>query len=150
MRFVARSIIATSAERLFTFHELPDALSRLTPPGVYSRVIAMPESLEVGERAVVEIRVAPLVWVRTELVHTLYEPPFRFRDEQVRGPFRRWRHDHLFTPRGDGTTELTDDIDFEPPFPPFGRALAPWLIVAKLRKLFAYRHAVTKAWCEPL
>lgn len=147
MRFLAQSLIRTTPERLFAFHELPDALARLTPPGVYSRVVKGVDSLQVGERAIVDIRVAPLVWVRTELVHTAYDPPLFFQDEQVRGPFHRWRHRHVFTPHGE-LTELTDDIDFEPPFPPFGRPFAPLFILPKLRKLFAYRHEVTRAWCE--
>jgi len=143
MQFVARTIIHASPERVFAFHELPDAHRRLTPPWSGSRVIVPAPSLEVGARAIVDIRVAPLLWIRTELVHIVYEPPARFVDEQVRGPFKSWRHTHLMTRVGDGT-ELADVIDLETPF----GALAPILIIPRLRKLFAYRHRVTREWCE--
>lgn len=147
MRFVAETILRASPERVFAFHELPDALERLTPPWAGSRVIEHAPSLAVGSRTICDIRVAPLVWVRTELVHTACERPRMFVDEQVRGPFRSWRHQHVVAPAEDGA-RLTDIIDVEPPFGLLGRALAPLLIRPRLRRLFAYRHDVTRSWCE--
>lgn len=147
MRFVAESIIRASPERVFAFHELPDALQRLTPPWAGSRVIEHAPSVAVGSRTICDIRVAPLIWVRTELVHTACERPRMFVDEQVRGPFRSWRHQHVVTPAAGGA-RLTDVIDVEPPLGFLGRALAPLLIRPRLRKLFAYRHDRTRAWCE--
>lgn len=147
MQFAAASVIRAAPERVFAFHELPDALARLTPPWEKTRIVAAPPSLQPGARAVVEVRVAPLVWRRMESVHTVYEPPFRFEDEQVRGAFRRWHHRHLIAPHEEGAL-LTDVIDFDPPLGLLGRALAPRLIIPRLRRVFAYRHEVTRAWCE--
>jgi ligand-binding SRPBCC domain-containing protein len=147
MRFVAESVIRCSPERLFAFHELPDALQRLTPPWETSRVIQAAASLRPGQRAIVEIRVAPFVRIRTEAVHTVYEPPFLFVDEQVRGPFRRWHHRHEIAAEGEGA-RLTDAIELEPPFGWIGRLFAPWIIFPRLRRLFAFRHEVTRAWCQ--
>lgn len=96
---------------------------------------------------VCDIRVAPLVWIWLEAVHTACERPRIFVDEQVRGPFRSWRHQHVITAM-DGGTRLTDIIDFERRSAPLGRLFAPLLILPRLRKLFAYRHEVTRAWCE--
>lgn len=142
MRFAAESIIAASPERVFAFHELPDALVRLTPPWEKMRVIQHAPSLRAGARAILEVRIVPLLWMRTESVHTLYDPPFAFEDEQVRGPFRRWHHRHSFTPF-DGGTRLTDLVDYALPL---GFPLP--LIAPRLRRVFAYRHEVTREWCE--
>jgi ligand-binding SRPBCC domain-containing protein len=147
MRFLAESLIRASPEHVFTFHELPDALERLTPPWAGSRVLEHARTVGIGARTVCDIRVAPLVWIRLEAVHTACERPRMFVDEQVRGPFRSWRHQHVMT-AADGGTRLTDIIDFEPPFGPLGRLFSPLLILPRLRKLFAYRHQVTRAWCE--
>lgn len=147
MRFVAAATIRASPERVFAFHELPDALARLTPPWVGARVIALPPSLQPGARAVIDVRIAPLVWIRTEAVHTIYEPPFFFEDHQLRGPFRVWIHRHAIAPHASGAT-LTDTIEFAPPLGAIGRLFAPLLVLPRLRKLFAYRHAVTREWCE--
>jgi ligand-binding SRPBCC domain-containing protein len=43
---------------------------------------------------------------------------------------------------------LRDEIEYEPPLGALGRLLAPVLVEARLRKLFDYRHEVTRAWCE--
>jgi len=147
MRFVAESVIAAPPERVFAFHALPDALERLTPPWAGSRVIEQARSLEVGARTIGEIRVAPFVWIRSEFVHRVCEPPSLFVDEQVRGPFRAWRHQHVMTVV-EGGTRLQDVIDLEPPFGILGRWLAPVVILPRLRRLFAYRHEVTRAWCQ--
>ena len=147
MRFVAESLINAPPERVFAFHELPDALERLTPSWAGSRVIAHAPTVGVGSRTVCDIRVAPFVWVRTELVHTACDRPRMFVDEQVRGPFRAWRHQHIIL-QADGGAILRDVIDVEPPLGILGRAFAPLLILPRLRKLFAYRHEATRAWCE--
>ncbi|HYC93458.1 MAG TPA: SRPBCC family protein [Thermoanaerobaculia bacterium] len=147
MRFVAESIIRATPERVFAFHALPDALERLTPPWAGSRVLAHARSLEVGARTLGEIRVAPFVWIRSEFEHVACEPPHRFVDEQRRGPFRSWRHEHRMT-SVEGGTKLVDVIDFESPFGFIGRALAPMVILPRLKRLFSSRHEVTRAWCE--
>jgi ligand-binding SRPBCC domain-containing protein len=147
MRFVAETLIRAEPERVFAFHELPDALERLTPSWAGSRVVEHVPSLHVGSRAVVEIRVAPLFWYRAELTHTVYDPPRIFVDEQATGPFRFWRHEHRVTLVAGGA-RLSDIVEYEPPFGAVGRVLAPILIHRRLRRLFAYRHRVTREWCE--
>jgi ligand-binding SRPBCC domain-containing protein len=147
VQFLAESVIRTTPERLFAFHELPDALSRLMPPSEHTRVIQLPRSLRPGERAIVAVRIAPFVWIETEAVHTAYDPPWLFEDQQVRGAFRSWHHRHVITPDPHGA-RLRDEIDFIPPFGLLGRLAAPLVILPRLRKMFAYRHAVTRAWCE--
>ena len=147
MIFVKESLIGASAEVVFAFHELPDALARLTPPWERAWVVEHAPSLRAGARAVVETRLFRVVKVRWVAVHTAYDPPRMFEDVQVSGPFRRWRHRHLFEPREEGTL-LRDEVDYEPPLGAVGRALAPLLIEPRLARLFDYRHEVTRAWCE--
>lgn len=147
MRVAFESFITAPPERVYAFHALPDALERLTPAWAGSRVVEHARSLEAGTRTISDIRVAPLVWVRSEFAHVQCEPPALFVDEQVRGPFRAWRHEHHFD-RVEGGTLLRDVITFEPPFGFLARALAPLIILPRLRKLFAYRHEVTREWCQ--
>src|SRR5215210_7632276 len=147
MIFVKESVIHASRERVYAFHERRDALARLTPPWERARVLEAAETLRAGARAVVETRVFGLVPVRWVAVHTGYDPPHSFEDVQVSGPFRRWRHRHLFEPHAEGT-RLRDEIEYEPPLAFLGRALAPLLIEPRLKRLFDYRHEVTRAWCE--
>jgi len=146
MRFTVRSVIRTTPEQLFAFHELPDAFLRLLPPGEKIRVIQIAPSLEVGSRTIVEIRIA-FLYIRFESLHTAYDPPHSFEDQQVRGPFRSWRHRHIVGPHPDGAM-LVDDIEYTPPFGLLGRAVDGIVIKPRLRKVFAFRHRVTRESLE--
>jgi ligand-binding SRPBCC domain-containing protein len=143
MRFVAESVIAAPPERVFAFHELPDALERLLPPWEHATLIQHAPSLRAGSVSIVKVRVVPLLSIRIESEHTAYDPPRFFQDEMRRGPFRRWVHQHRIEPAGEGA-RLIDTVDFELPFGPL---LAPLFVLPRLRKMFAYRHEVTRAWC---
>ena len=145
--FVKESVIRAAPERVFAFHELPDAFARLTPAWERARIVKTARISEIGSEAIIETRVLGLfrsVWVAR---HTAYDPPRSFEDVQVSGPFRRWRHRHTVAPHPDGAV-LRDEIDYEPPLGPLGRLAEPFLIRPRLRKLFDYRHEVTRAWCE--
>jgi ligand-binding SRPBCC domain-containing protein len=147
MNFVKESIIKASPERVFAFHELPDALVRLTPPWEKTRVIKPAPDLCVGSTAIVETKMFGLVPVRWVSEHTAYERPRMFEDTQTSGPFHRWRHRHIVRPH-EGGAVLRDEIEYEPPLGFIGRMASPLLIEPRLRRLFDYRHEVTRRWCE--
>ena len=147
MRFVKESIIRASPERVFAFHELPDALERLMPPWETARVVLPPKNLHPGTRTVVETKLFGLFPVRWHALHTVYDPPRMFEDIQLSGPFKSWRHRHIVEPHELGA-RLRDDIEYEPPFSFFGRMAAPLLVEQRLKRLFDYRHEVTKKWAE--
>ncbi len=147
MRFVKESLIRATPERVFAFHEQPEALILLLPPWETARVIQAAKVSEVGSQAIIETRIFGLLKVRWVAEHVIYDPPRLFEDVQVKGPFRSWRHRHMIEANSDGA-RLRDEIDYEPPFGFMGRALAPLLVERKLQKLFDFRHEVTRKWCE--
>ena len=77
----------------------------------------------------------------------MYQPPHLFEDVQIKGPFRSWRHRHIINAHPEGAT-LLDEIEYEPPLGPLGKLVAGWLVEPRLRKLFEYRHQVTRQACE--
>ncbi len=147
MQFVKESIIHAAPERVFAFHELPDAFERLVPPWENAQVIQKADITRIGSRAVIEQKIFGLFPSRWIAEHTKYAPPEMFEDVQISGPFRSWRHKHLVLPHARGAI-LRDEIEFEPPFWIFGRFAAPIFILPKLEKMFTFRHTVTRHWCE--
>lgn len=147
MRFAKESFIRAPAERVFAFHELPDALQRLTPEWMHVRIIQPAANLSVGQIAIVEMRVARIASLRLESEHTAYDPPRSFEDTLRRGPFRRWVHRHIVTP-AEGGAILRDEIDYALPFVLGGAIAARLFVQRRLRAMFDYRHRVTREWCE--
>ncbi len=145
--FLKESIIQAPPGCVFAFHELPDALRRLTPPWESSHIVQAAPDLHVGSRAIVETRIFNLFPTRWVAEHTAYDPPHMFEDVQVEGPFRSWRHRHIIKPHASGAV-LRDDIEYEAPLGLIGQLAAPFVIVPRLERLFEYRHRVTREWCE--
>jgi len=149
MQFIKEIIIKAAPERVFAFHELPDAFERLIPPWESVKVVQRAEISEIGSETIIKSKVFgffPVKWVAR---HTKYEPPRMFEDVQISGPFKSWRHQHIVLPHESGAL-LRDEIEYEPPLSFVGKAVAPIFIESKLEKMFAYRHEVTRKWCEAL
>ncbi len=147
MRFKKESVIRASAERVFAFHEAPDAFERLQPPWQKTEVVEPPASLEVGTRVVLRVKVGPF-WQTMVAEHVEYEPGRMFADRLVQGPFKSWLHRHIVTPRGSDECVLTDDIEYELPLGALGRVFGGGFARKNLERLFEYRHEVTRQACE--
>ena len=147
MQFIKESIIKASPERVFAFHQLPDAFERLIPPGENVKVLQKADVSKIGSQAILEMKVLGIFPAKWVAEHTNYDPPRIFEDVQISGPFHSWRHDHIVLPHTDGAI-LRDEVHYEPPFWIFGAFAAPFAIIPKLEKMFAYRHEVTRKWCE--
>jgi ligand-binding SRPBCC domain-containing protein len=147
MRFVKESVIHASPERVWAFHELPDAFERLLPPWEKAKIVQKADISVIGSQAIIEQKIFGIVPSRWVAEHTAYDPPHSFEDIQISGPFAKWRHHHIVEPHAEGAL-LRDDIEYEPPFWIFGALAAPFAVVPKLEKMFAYRHEATRKWCE--
>ena len=141
MRFVHESVIPAPVEAVFAFHERPDAFELLQPPWETTDVTRPPDSLRVGTRVELTARIGPL---RIPIVaeHVGYEKNRFFEDVMRKGPFAKWHHRHLFLEHDQGCL-LRDDVEYAPPLGILGRLVDPLLVRPRLRRLFAYRHAVT-------
>ena len=78
---------------------------------------------------------------------TAFDRPHHFRDSMVRGAFRRFDHDHVFAPRGEGT-EMRDVFDFESPLGPLGRLVDAVVLEKYLRGLLKRRNEEIKHAAE--
>lgn len=147
MEFIKETVIKASPERVFAFHQLPDAFERLIPPWERVKVVQKADISEIGSQTILESRILGPFKVRWIAEHTAYDPPRMFEDVQVSGPFRSWRHRHIVKPHPEGAL-LRDEIEFELPIPIFGPLAHPLAVAPRLGKMFDHRHKVTKEWCE--
>lgn len=77
------------------------------------------------------------IWFTMTSKITELDRPHRFVDEQVRGPFRRFRHEHTFRREGDETV-MTDAVTLASPI--FGRLAERLVLVPYLRRLLRQRN----------
>lgn len=88
------------------------------------------------------------VWFTMTSRITAFERPRRFVDEQVAGPFRSFRHEHLFAEEGDETL-MTDRLTIASPI--LGRLVERGVLVPHLRRLIRWRnhHLLTLLGAAP-
>lgn len=147
MEYVKESLIRAAPEEVFAFHERPDALEMLVPPWEKVKVIQKADISEIGSRAILETKLLGFIPTRWVAEHTAYDPPRMFEDVQISGPFKSWRHRHIVEPHEDGAV-LRDEVEYEPPLSYLTTAMTPLILTPKIEKMFAYRHKVTKEFCE--
>jgi ligand-binding SRPBCC domain-containing protein len=121
---------------VFPFFAEARNLETLTPPWLRFEVLTpAPIVMRLGALIDYRIRVhgIPLRW-RTE-IHE-WQPPHRFVDVQLRGPYTLWHHTHTFEER-DGGTLCLDCVRYRPR----GGALVNWLFVRRdVERIFQYRQ----------
>lgn len=96
---------------LFPFFADAANLNQLTPPWLHFQIITpMPILMQPGTLIDYRLRVhgIPIRW-RTRI--QVWEPPHRFVDEQIHGPYRAWIHEHTFEPH-EGGTKIRDSVGY--------------------------------------
>jgi ligand-binding SRPBCC domain-containing protein len=116
-------------------------LERITPAWLSFRVTT-PKPIEMGPGALIEYRLrlhgVPLRW-RTRI--DVWEPPHRFVDRQLRGPYSRWVHEHTFAADGPDATLMRDRVEYSLPLGPLGALADAALVRRDLARIFEHRAA---------
>ena len=125
---------------VFDFFADATNLERITPSFLAFRVLT-PPPVEMRRGTLIDYRIGlrglPMTW-RSEI--TTWEPPVRFADVQVRGPYRAWEHTHTFEEH-DGGTRVVDTVRYALPGPAIAAAALNRFVVAPdLERIFTYRH----------
>ena len=121
-------------ERAFAFFADARNLEAITPPWLRFRVVTA-DPITMAEGTLIDYRLRlhglPLRW-RTRI--DAWEPPHRFVDTQLRGPYALWEHTHTFAAAGAGAVVMSDRVRYALPL------LAPaWFVRRDLDRIFDYR-----------
>jgi ligand-binding SRPBCC domain-containing protein len=146
--FIYRSVMPATAHDVFAWHERPSALLELLPSSGFARVLSRSGGIRDGGRIVFTLGVGPLR-IRWEAVHFGYVQDEQFCDEQVRGPFRVWRHTHRVTPLSSSSCRLEDRVEYALPGGRLIRVIAGPAVRRMLVSMFERRHAITRASFQP-
>ena len=143
MYILERSLVVPRGiDEVFPFFADAANLERLTPPFLGFTILT-PTPIEMRPGTLIDYRIKlngiPMKW-RT-LIES-FEPPYRFVDTQLAGPYKRWHHTHTFR-EVPGGTELGDRVEYTLPFGPLGR-IAHVLVKRQLKTIFDYRTQVMR------
>ena len=119
-------------------------LERITPPELAFQILT-PTPIDIGEGTIIDYRLrlfgVPFGW-RTRIVQ--WQPSTQFIDEQLRGPYRVWRHLHTFVACENGT-RMTDRVEYQLPLEPVGLVALP-MVRRQLDRIFRYRAKVLQSY----
>ncbi|MDC1244953.1 SRPBCC family protein [Crocinitomicaceae bacterium] len=131
--------IKTDLKTAWDFFSSPGNLKKITPDYMgFDVKTELPEKMYEG--LMIEYTVKPLLgipmnWI-TE-IKTVKELEF-FVDEQRKGPYKIWHHEHHFK-AVEGGVEMTDIVSYELPLGILGRIMHPFLVQKKLEEIFDFR-----------
>ena len=132
--------LAQPAERAFAFYADALNLEAITPPWLAFRVTTA-EPIEMRSGALIEYRLrlhgVPVRW-RTRIA--AWEPPRRFVDVQLRGPYVLWQHTHTFEPDGPHAVIIRDRVRYALPLGALGRLAHALFVRRDLERIFDYRE----------
>ena len=137
--------VEASIEDTFAWHEHEGSFRRLMPPWLVAEEIRADKTLQEGSQRIFRFPLNPLLPLKMKWIaeHTEYNPPKRFSEIMVKGPFWYWKHNHDFK-FNNGITTITDDVTYQVPFGRLGNfvdnILGGLLVKNELKRMFKSRE----------
>jgi ligand-binding SRPBCC domain-containing protein len=126
-------------EAVFPFFADARNLEAITPPLLRFRLLT-PDPIEMGVgtflQYALQLRGVPVRW---DTLIQAWDPPHRFVDVQVRGPYRLWHHTHELEPDGDGTV-MRDTVRYAIGLGALGEIARRAVVTRDLDAIFAFRE----------
>ena len=140
-------LIPKTPVETFRFFEDASNLQLITPESLGFKILT-PLPIEMREGTLIDYRIRlrgiPLRW-RTRIVE--YDPPHRFVDTQLRGPYKLWHHLHTFQETEDGTL-MIDRVDYQLRFGALGTLVHQLYVANELKKIFDFRREAIGKYFE--
>ncbi len=136
---VREQVVPRRLEEVFAYFSQAENLEAITPPWLSFKVLDVhPKPVQQGTLIEYKLRLRgiPLRWTSRILD---WDPPRKFIDLQVRGPYKLWHHTHRFAAEGE-STRISDEVLYELPFGILGRLAHLAMVRRDVEKIFDYRE----------
>ena len=129
-------------EDVFDFFSKPENLSLITPPRLRFDILT-PTPLEMKEGQLIDysLKILYLIKLHWRTLITDYQKPYKFIDQQIKGPYTLWHHTHTFEEKNGGTL-IKDNLKYVIPFGWIGRVIHFIYIKHDINGIFQYRHKI--------
>ena len=136
-----KQIVNRPLDDVFDFFSNPENLSKITPKKLdFNIMTPSPIKMINGQLIDYTIRLFG-IRIHWRTLITDYNPPNSFIDQQIKGPYLLWHHEHLFKEVEDGV-EIVDIIHYTIPLGIIGRFLHWAWIKKDLENIFSYRKNI--------
>jgi ligand-binding SRPBCC domain-containing protein len=140
--------VARPLPEVFDFFSRAENLEALTPPWLNFKILDVkPQPVQQGTLINYSLRIhgIPVRWT-SEIIE--WEPPHRFVDLQLSGPYKLWRHEHRFETCQGGTL-ITDTINLALPLGFLGRLAYKIKLESDVKEIFAFREKTIRSlFCQ--
>ncbi len=132
--------IPVAVSKAWDFFASPANLDAITPGDMSFKTITEFKGEKIYPGQIIEYKVSPILRIplhwKTEI--TQVENEKFFIDEQRKGPYSLWRHQHHFV-EINGGVEMTDIVFYKNPLGIIGEAANTLFVKDRLRKIFEFR-----------
>ena len=137
--------IDKTLKQVFAFFESPENLAKITPPSLGFKTLT-PSPIVMKEGALIDYTVRTLGFtIRWTTLVTCFDPPNKFVDQQLKGPYSFWHHTHTFAEKSGGTV-VNDEVIYAMPFGIIGDIIHALFVRRQLRNIFDYRAKVIEQY----
>ncbi|GAB4175444.1 MAG: SRPBCC family protein [Calditrichia bacterium] len=136
--------LPATLEQAFAFFQNVQNLAKITPPWVHFEIIT-PPPLDIYEGREYEYKLKvngiPMHW---KTLISVWEPPHRFVDVQLKGPYKTWVHEHSFFERENGVL-MIDTVRYQLPLGFIGELIHIMQVKKFIKQIFEYRNQIISA-----
>ncbi len=139
MIYFTEQFIPHELEEVFPYFSDARNLEEITPDWLNFRIQKVStETVQKGTHIRYQLKLhgVPMRWL-TNIAE--WEPPMRFVDNQLKGPYKLWYHEHSFH-RVKGGTLIRDWVRFKLPMGKLGQWVALSKVRSDVEKIFEYRR----------
>ena len=133
-------VIPTTIKKAWSFFCNPENLKQITPSYLSFKILSRSDAGEMYPGMIITYKISPVFNIRinwaTEI--TQVKDQKYFIDNQIKGPYKIWHHEHHFT-EIDNCIEMKDILYYEMPFGYFGKLLHTIFVKNKPEEIFNYR-----------
>lgn len=145
-RLVSAQTLTVKQKQAFTFFEDPRNLCHITPEWLDFHMLNKQSNAQVYENSefdyTIKVLGVKILW-RSRIID--YQPPERFTDIQIKGPYKSWVHVHTLKEVPEGTF-MRDEVTYQLYVPAL--PLHYFLIRKKLMDIFSYRAVMIANWAK--
>jgi len=139
-RFEFTQFVPASLDVVWEFFSSPSNLSKITPPEM-GFLITSPVQTEMYPGMFITYKVSPAPGIKLEWVTEITQVNSKkfFIDEQRRGPYSIWHHEHHFS-EVEGGVEMHDKLYYQVPLGFIGRLADMFFVQNKVKQIFRFRE----------